>query len=144
MQQFFFSFTIYFIKISNVSHFCLNLWLCFYIVSIWIHGLTSPICESLYALAVPLCRSLSQPPPLRKWLPRRPQTSFRGLHLSKDWKDGSRKEPDPGSKVDEAGQSTEVLWWPLGTQTCVWPRIVVVKKHLCHIFMGTNPPETLL
>jgi hypothetical protein len=31
-----------------------------------------------------------------------------------------------------------------GTQTCVWPRIVVVKKHFYHIFMGTNPPETLL
>jgi hypothetical protein len=29
-------------------------------------------------------------------------------------------------------------------QTCVWPRIVVVKKHFCHIFMGTNLPETLL
>jgi hypothetical protein len=31
-----------------------------------------------------------------------------------------------------------------GMQTCVWPRIVVVKKHFCHIFMRTNPPETLL
>jgi hypothetical protein len=31
-----------------------------------------------------------------------------------------------------------------GMQTCVWPRIVVVKKNFCHIFMGTNPPETLL
>jgi hypothetical protein len=31
-----------------------------------------------------------------------------------------------------------------GMQTCVWPRIVVAKKHFCHIFMGTNPPETLL
>jgi hypothetical protein len=29
-----------------------------------------------------------------------------------------------------------------GMQTCVWPRIVVVKKHFCRIFMGTNPPET--
>jgi hypothetical protein len=32
----------------------------------------------------------------------------------------------------------------LGMHTCVWPHIVVVKKHFCHIFMGTNPPETLL
>jgi hypothetical protein len=46
--------------------------------------------------------------------------------------------------VDEAGQSTEALWWPLGYADCMWPRIVVVKKHFCLIFMGTNPPETLL
>jgi hypothetical protein len=31
-----------------------------------------------------------------------------------------------------------------GMQTCVWPRIVVVKKHFCHIFVGTNLPETVL
>jgi hypothetical protein len=30
------------------------------------------------------------------------------------------------------------------TQIGVWPHIVVVKKHFYHIFMGTNPPETLL
>jgi hypothetical protein len=66
---------------------------------------------------------------------------FRGLHLSSSRKDGSRKEKDPGCKVDEAGQSTEALWWPLGyADLCV----VVVKKHFCHIFRGRNPPETLL
>jgi hypothetical protein len=31
-----------------------------------------------------------------------------------------------------------------GMQTCVWPRIVMVKEHFCHIFMGMNPLETLL
>jgi hypothetical protein len=31
-----------------------------------------------------------------------------------------------------------------GMQTCVWPCIVMVKKHCCHIFMGINPLETLL
>jgi hypothetical protein len=44
----------------------------------------------------------------------RSQTYFRGLYLSKNWKGGIRKEPDPGCKVDEAGQSTEAMWWPLG------------------------------
>jgi hypothetical protein len=29
-------------------------------------------------------------------------------------------------------------------QICVWPRIVVVKNHFCHFFLGMNPPETLL
>jgi hypothetical protein len=29
-------------------------------------------------------------------------------------------------------------------QTCVWPCIVVVKKHFCRIFMGTSPLDTLL
>jgi hypothetical protein len=46
--------------------------------------------------------------------------------------------------VDEAGQSTEVCDGLSGKQTCVWARIVVVKKSFCHIFMGTNPPEKLL
>jgi hypothetical protein len=81
---------------------------------------------------------------LRKWLPRRPQTSFRGLHSPKEWKDGSRKEPDLGCKVDEAGQSIEVFDGHSGMQTCAWPRIVMVKKHFFHIFIGTNPPKTLL
>jgi hypothetical protein len=31
-----------------------------------------------------------------------------------------------------------------GMQTCVWPRIIVVKKHFCDIFIGTNPPGKLL
>jgi hypothetical protein len=26
----------------------------------------------------------------------------------------------------------------------VWPCTVVLKKHFCHIFMGKNPPETIL
>jgi hypothetical protein len=26
----------------------------------------------------------------------------------------------------------------------MWPRILMVKKHICHNFMGMNPPETLL
>jgi hypothetical protein len=66
------------------------------------------------------------------------------LHLSKDWKDGTRKESDPGCKMDVAGQSTEVCDGLSGMQTCVWPHIIVVKKHFCHIFMGTSFPETLL
>jgi hypothetical protein len=37
------------------------------------------------------------------------------------------------------------LWDGLsGMQTCVWPHIVMVKKHVCHIFVGMNPLETLL
>jgi hypothetical protein len=46
--------------------------------------------------------------------------------------------------VDEAGKFTEALGWPVGYEDCVWLRIVVVKNHFCHIFLGTNPTETLL
>jgi hypothetical protein len=46
--------------------------------------------------------------------------------------------------VDEAGESTEVFDGHSGMQTCAWPRIVMVKKHFFHIFIGTNPPETFL
>jgi hypothetical protein len=46
-------------------------------------------------------------------------TSSRGLHLSDDWKDGSRKEPDPGCKVDEADSPLKLCDGPLGMQICV-------------------------
>jgi hypothetical protein len=45
--------------------------------------------------------------------------------------------------VDEADSPLQLCDGLSGMQTCVWPRIVVAKKHLCHIFMGTNPPEML-
>jgi hypothetical protein len=49
------------------------------------------------------------------------------------------------------GQIRAVRWMrqdsPLNlmqTCVCVWPHIVMAKKHFCHIFMGTNLSETLL
>lgn len=55
-QQFFFLFTIYFIKTPNTSHCYLNLFS--NIISFQIYGLTPPRCKSLYDFTVPLCRSL--------------------------------------------------------------------------------------
>jgi hypothetical protein len=42
-------------------------------------------------------------------------------------------------------QDSPLKFWDglTGMQTCVWPRIAVVRKHFC-LFMGTNLPETLL
>jgi hypothetical protein len=61
------------------------------------------------------------------------------LHLSKDWKDGSRKKPDLGCKVDEAGQSTEALWWPLRyADFCVASHCRGEEALLSHLY-GDEP-----
>jgi hypothetical protein len=140
MQQlFFFSFTIYFIKISNTSHWYLNLWLP---KPIFQHSLLlnlrsystemwEPVCLGGTSLQV----SAATTSLLHKWLPRRLHTTFRGLHMSEDWTDGSRQEPDPGCKVDEAGQSTEALWWPLGyADLCVASHCRGEEAHLSHLY----------
>jgi hypothetical protein len=107
---------------------------------------TLPRCESLYSFAVPLCRSLSQPP----------------LYFGNDFLVvlgllSANFIFQRTEKMVVASQIRTVRWMrqdsPLklcdglsGMQACVcmWPRIVVVKKHFCNIFMGTDPPETLL
>jgi hypothetical protein len=104
-----------------------------------------PRCDTLYAFEVPLCRSLSQPPLYFG-------NDFLVIIklLSADWI-FQRTE----KMVVRRSHIRAVRWMrqesPLklcdglsGMQTCVWPRTVVVKKHFCHIFMGTNSLETLL
>jgi hypothetical protein len=74
-----------------------------------------------------------------EWFPSCPQTSFRGSHLSRDPKDGSRKEPDLSCKVDEAGQSTKTLWWLLEYEDLsVASHCRGEEAFLLH-FMGMNP-----
>jgi hypothetical protein len=46
--------------------------------------------------------------------------------------------------VDEAGQSTEALRWPLGYADLCVASHCHGEKHFCHIFNGTNPLEMLL
>jgi hypothetical protein len=55
-------------------------------------------------------------------------------------KNGSRKEPDPSCKVEEAGQSTEALWWPLGyPDLCVASHCRGEEALLSHLY-GDQPP----
>jgi hypothetical protein len=91
--------------------------------------------QPVYVRSTTLQVSVATTSLLRKRLPLRPQTSFRGLHDSKDWTDGSRKEPDPGCKMDEAGQSTEDLWWTLGyANLCVASHCRGEEALLSHLY----------
>jgi hypothetical protein len=46
--------------------------------------------------------------------------------------------------VDVVGQSTEALWWPLRYADLYVASHCRSEEALCHIFIGTNPPEKLL
>jgi hypothetical protein len=109
------------------------------------YGLTPPRCDSLYAFAVPLCRSVSQPPlyigndvlVVLELLSADcifQRTEKMVVGRSQIWAVRWMRQDSPLKLCD--GLS--------GMQTSVWHPIVVVKKHFCHIFMGTNPPEALL
>jgi hypothetical protein len=100
-----------------MSHCYLNLWLPTLIfqhsllLNLWPY--TTEMWQPVYLHCITLQVSFATTSLLWKWLPHHLQTSYCRLHLSKDWKIGSQKKPDMGCKVDEAGQSTEALWWPL-------------------------------
>jgi hypothetical protein len=123
-----------------MSHCYLNLWLPKHIfqhsllLNLWPYAtkIWEPVCLHSTTLQFSvIITSL-----LWKWLRLHPHTSFHGLHLSKDWKDGSQKEPDPGCKVDEARQSTEALWWPLGyADLCVVSHCGGEEALLSHLYI---------
>jgi hypothetical protein len=141
--HFFFSFAIYFMKISNMLHCYLNLWLPkpifqhSLLLNLWPYAtdMWEPVC----LLGTTLQVSVTTISLLWKWLRHSLQTYFRRLHLSKYWKDGSQKEPDLGCKVDEAGQSTEALWWPLEyADLCVALHCHDEEARLSHLY-GDEP-----
>jgi hypothetical protein len=136
MQHFFLSFTIYFIKTSNLSHCYLNLWLP---KPIFQHSLLLNPWPYTIAMCEPAClrSSTQQVSAATTDSVMTSSSSSNCFSRIGSFKRLKRlvvgKGPNQGCKVDEAGQSTEAL---------CWPHVVVVKKSFCHILIGTNHPKT--
>jgi hypothetical protein len=116
MQQFFFSFTIYFIKTSNMSHCYLNLRLPrpifrHSLLNLWPYA--PEMWEPVYLCGTTQQISVATMSWLRNWFPRRFQINFRGLHLSKDWKMIVVRNQFRAVRWMRQDSPLKLFWWPL-------------------------------
>jgi hypothetical protein len=103
-----------------------------------------PRCDSMYALSVPLCRSPSQQPLyFRNEFPVVPKLLSADCIFQRTEKMVVGRNQIRAVRWIRQESPLKLCDGLLGMHTCVWPRIVVVKKYFRHSFMETNPPETL-